>query len=101
MSKQILIEFLDFLKFKVENDLLTMEDVESISKMIESGMPISGTIEDFSNFYGQPRSNVRSLISRRMVEKPVRKVYYPFNALLRIVPNSWLVKRNVKTYHEE
>ena len=92
MSKQILLEFLDFLKYKVENDLLTMEDVEAIKRAFESSVTIRGTIDDFANFYGQSQKNVTMVIHRRMVEKPIRRVYYPFCAFRKIVPNSWHIR---------
>lgn len=33
-SKQLLLEFLDFFRYKIENDLLTMGEVESLAKAI-------------------------------------------------------------------
>lgn len=89
MSKQILLEFLDFLKYKIENDLLTMEEVESISKTIESSLVVRGTIDDLARFFGKSNGNIRSLICRRMIDKPVRRVYYSFNSFRKIVPNTW------------
>lgn len=32
VAKKLVLEFLDFLKYKVENDLLTMDDIDSIAK---------------------------------------------------------------------
>lgn len=33
-SKQLLLESLDFFRYKIENDLLTMGEVESLAKAI-------------------------------------------------------------------
>lgn len=87
--KSTLSEFLSFLKYKVDNDLLTMEEVESLAHTIEEGLTVRGTTDDLANFYGQPKTNISSLISRKMVKKPVRRVYYSFKAFRKIVPEKW------------
>lgn len=87
--KKIVSEFLGFLKYKVDNDLLTMEEVESIARAMESGIEVMGTAEDFSRFYGQPRTNISSVINRRMLAKPKRRVFYPFRAFQKIIPKTW------------
>ena len=87
--KRLLLEFVDFIKFKIENDLLTMDDVESVSRAVKENLPILGTADDFARFYNQSRTNVSSVINRRMIDKPLRRVYYKFNLFQRIVPDSW------------
>ncbi len=89
VGKKILSEFLGFIRYKVDNDLLTMEEVESMAKAIEDNLTILGTAEDFARFYGQSHTNISSVINRRMFEKPVRKVYYRFNSFRRIIPEKW------------
>ena len=93
VAKKILLEFLDFLSFKVKNDLLTCEDLESISKSFAKGLDLQGTAEDFARFYGKPKTNVTSVINRRMVKKPIRRVYYSFSAFRKIIPTSWKVHK--------
>lgn len=89
VAKKIVLEFLDFLKYKVENDLLTMEDINSIAEVIKEDLKIVATIEDLAAFYCQPSGNVWTLINRRMIQKPQRRVYYSFNAFQKIVPEKW------------
>ncbi len=89
MNKKILLEFLDFLHYKVENDLLTMEEIDSIVKLLDANLTLLGTIDDLASFYGQTPGNVRSVICRRMIEKPKRRVYYSFKAFRKIVPEKW------------
>lgn len=90
LGKKLLLEFLSFLKYKVDNDLLTMEEVDSIVKTIDDNIRVLGTADDFATFYGQSKTNVSSVINRRMLEKPKRRVFYDFNAFRKIVPNKWL-----------
>lgn len=89
VSKKLVIEFLDFLKYKVENDLLTMDDIDSIVRAIKQDLKIVATIDNLATFYGQPNVYVRALINRRMIQKPQRRVYYSFNAFSKIVPEKW------------
>lgn len=89
VAKKLVIEFLDFLKYKVENDLISMDDIDSIARAIKQDLKIVATIDDLAAFYGQPNGNVRSLINRRMIQKPQRRVYYSFNAFSKIVPEKW------------
>ena len=89
VAKKLVIEFLDFLKYKVENDLLSIDDIDSIDRAIKQDLKIVATIDDLAAFYGQSNGNVRSLISRRMIQKPQRRVYYSFNAFSKIVPEKW------------
>ena len=87
--KQLLLEFLDFFRYKIENDLLTMGEVESLVKAISERVILLGTIDDFAQFYEQSHTNVSSVIKRRMIPKPVRRVFYPFIAFSKIVPQKW------------
>lgn len=67
--KKIVLEFLAFLRYKVKNDLLTMEEIESLSRMFEDSLTVLGTSDDLARFYDQPRSNVANVISRRLLDK--------------------------------
>ena len=87
--KDIVLEFLSFLHFKVNNDLLTMEEIESMARVMEENLTVVGTAEDLSRFYNQPRTNISSVLHRKVLAKPVRKVYYSFNAFRKVVPSKW------------
>lgn len=86
-AKMLLLDFVDYFRYKVENDLLTMEEFEAIFKMIAKELPLVGTTDDFARFYGRPKTNVSSVINRRMIKKPVRRVFYSFNEFQKIVPD--------------
>ena len=89
VSKRLLLEFIDYLRYKVENDLLTVDEISGAAKSAMENLNLVGTTEDFARFFGQPKTNVSSVINRRMICKPVRRVFYSFNAFLKIVPESW------------
>ena len=73
----------------VENALLSMKEINSLSHVICDNLSVSGTIKDLSVFYGRSRGNVRSIIHRRMMQKLKHRVYYSFNAFQKIVPEKW------------
>lgn len=92
--KDILIEILDYYRNKVNNDLCTMEEINSVTKVLEENMTISGTIGDFAEFYGKSKDAVNSVIKNRLTQKPKRNVVlYPFHAFSKIIPASWRTKR--------
>jgi hypothetical protein len=88
-AKEIILEFLDYIKYKIENDSLTMEEADSIAKTIQSGLPLSGTADDFARFYGKTKTNVTTVIDRKMLSKPRRTLLHSFNEFRRAVPSSW------------
>ena len=91
--KTYLLEILDYYRYKLDNNLCTMEEINSLAKTIEENMEIHGTISDFAQFYEQPESSVRATISRKLLAKPKRKVFYPFHTFARIVPDKWHKKK--------
>lgn len=87
--KKIILEVLDFIRYKVENDRLTMSDAESIARTISSNLELEGTIEDLASFYKVQESRVRNTINRKMIQKPKRRVYYRFLSFMKIAPEKW------------
>lgn len=88
-AKQILSEMLAYYKYKVDNDLCTMAEIESAQKALSENMEIYGTIDDLAKFYDTSPGNVRATISRKLIAKPIRRVFYPFHKFLKIVPAKW------------
>ena len=91
-AKQILSEMLAYYKYKVDNDLCTLAEIESAQKALAENLEIYGTIEDLARFYETSPGNVRATISRKLIAKPIRRVFYPFHKFLKIVPTKWRKK---------
>lgn len=87
--KKILIEILDFYRYKLDNDKCTAEDMKTVFNALDNGVVCETTIKDLADFYGQSESNVRNVLSRNIVEKPKRKVAYNFISACRILPQKW------------
>ena len=66
-GKKFLSDFLGFLKYKVDNDLLTIDEVEQIVNVISRDIEIGGTSEDFAKYYHQSPVNVRCVIHRKYI----------------------------------
>ena len=94
-GKEVLSEILAYYKYKVDNGLCTMEEMESAKKALEENMEIHGTIEDIAKFYDQTPGNVRVAINRKMIAKPKRKVLYPFHEFVKIVSDKWRKKNKL------
>ena len=94
VGKRLLLEFLDFLRYKVDNDLMTMEEIESASRMLQENMKAYGTIKDFAGFYNTSESHIRATIARKLLAKPKRVVLYPFHKFMEIVPKNLREKSN-------
>ena len=89
LVKRILSDFLGYLRYKVDNDKLTLEEEQAFVKLIEDNLPISGTSDDFARYYKQSPVNVRSVINRKMVDKPRRMVMFSFLKFSKIIPDKW------------
>ena len=90
--KRIILNILDYLRYQVENDKCTSEELKSILEMVSESMEISATIKDMAEFYGQSESNVSNVISRRPIpksQKPKRRVYYNLAFFSKLIPKSW------------
>ena len=89
-SKNYLSEILAYYKYKVDNNLCTMDEMNSTIKAIESNMDIYGTADDFANFYGKSKDAVNGIIKRNVIEKPRRNiVLHSFKAFIKRIPQSW------------
>ena len=95
--KHTLLNILDFLRYKVDNDQCTAEELRKLSDIATKELNTSATIDELSDFYGQSRSNVSNIISRRPIpkdKKPKRRIYYNFAWFNTIIPDSWKQKRS-------
>lgn len=94
--KEIILGIIDFIRFQVENDRLTLGELASIYKIIAKELYIDATISDIADFYGVSEFNVRNVANRYMFEKPKRKVNYNFVAFRKYIPSTWEKKENRK-----
>lgn len=92
LAKQTLSEILGYYKYKVDNNLCTMAEIDSVSKVLKENMDVYGSIKDLADFYGVTENNIRVTINHKLFAKPIRKVMYPFHKFMEIVPDRWRKK---------
>ena len=91
-TKKVLLEIIDFLKYKILNDQCTAEEIRKFADVAIEQLDTLATTEDIANFYGQPLYNVHNILNRRPIpkdKKPKRKVYFSFNLFATMKPKSW------------
>ena len=91
-AKQYLHELLDYTSYRLDHGC-TNSEADSLARVLEQALDLEGGIKDFADYFGVSESNVRTVISRKLIDKPKRRVYYPFQAFLKVVPPSWIRKR--------
>lgn len=89
MIKELLLEILDYYRYKILNDGCTQAEMKSLYKVLSENVTSQATIKDIADFYGQSESNVRNVICRNFVEPPQRRVHYNFHSFIKFVPKSW------------
>lgn len=89
ISKKILLNAIDFLRYKVAHDKLSVGEAEALMRFFCEGLDLQGTADEFARFYGKSKNNVKVVICRKMSDTPIRKVLYPFSKFCRLVPESW------------
>ena len=81
---------LSYYQERVDSELCTMEEIESAKRLLEENMTVYGTIDEFSKHYNQSHDAVKSVIKRRMIDKPKRNiVMYPFHKFQKLIPDKW------------
>lgn len=88
--KRVLLEILDYLRYQVDNDRCTLEEMRSLANTITENVDIECTSQDLAERYKQSSSNVRNVLSRNFMPKPKRKVYYSFSKFIKYIPQRWL-----------
>lgn len=89
LCKRLLVDFLKFLANKIENDELTLEEMMALMRFFEQSIPLLATVGDLARYYGQSEVSVRSVIHRKLLGKPKRRVMYDFREFARVVPGKW------------
>lgn len=88
----ILSEFLDFLKYKIDNGKLTLAEMRGLMNMFRQNVTLTGTAEEIAGYYKKSIQDVRNVVHRKMFSRPARKVHYNFEEFCKIAPEKWKEK---------
>ena len=89
IMQQTLLEFIDYLRFKVENRKFTLTELENIHNFFLNTFDVHATIEELANYYNKDKARIRTEIARKVLSKPIRRVYYKFSDINDVIPKSW------------
>lgn len=85
-----LVRLLDFYKEQIKSGKCTMSAMLSMYRILMENLDVEGTISDFAQFYGVSEESIRHVLSRYMVDKPKRRVFYKFHPFSKLVPRKWV-----------
>ena len=77
------------MEYKARSGAMSADDMRSILTSLEAGGGIRATVSDLAAFYNRSEADVRNVIHRNLMPKPIRRVTYDFGAFRRVVPASW------------
>ena len=91
-TKKLLLEIIDFLKYKVVTDQCTPEELRKFADVTTQQLDTMASTEEIAKYYGQKLSNVHNVLNRRPIpkdKKPKKKIYFSFNLFATLKPKSW------------
>lgn len=93
--KKVLLAALDFFRAQVENDACSLDEMRSMLEVIVRDIRVMASAEELSDFFGQSASNVRNVLSRRIIPAHSRErvMRYDMRHVLRIIPERWMQHR--------
>ena len=94
--REVLCDCLGIIEKKIKDGTVTVGDIRTMVETLSSGVGVDASIREIAGYYGQSEVNVRSLIKRKIIGKPKRRVYYDFTEICSKVPQSWHVKLSHK-----
>jgi hypothetical protein len=91
-TKKILLEIIDFLRYKVATDQCTPEELRKFADVATNELDTMASTEEIADYYGQKLNNVHNVLKRRPIpkdKKPKKKIYFSFNLFATLKPKSW------------
>lgn len=92
-AKQYLKEIFQFGIYKLDNNLCTPEEIDSLADAVKDNLDLQATISDLAKFFDVPELNVRVAINQKLLSKPRRRVLYRFQDFIKVAPEKWHAKR--------
>ena len=94
--REVVGDCFGFIGHKIKDGTVTVDDVRSMFETVISSTGAKASIKEIASYYNKSEVNVRSVIKRRVLGKPRRRVYYDFSEVCRKVPASWRATANDK-----
>lgn len=95
--KQIVLDILDYLRYQVENDKCTAEELRDITETFVERVGVDAMAEDAAKFYGVSENSIRQLPNYTPVPKPKRHSYFNLTKIAIFKPSKWSKKKQYET----
>ena len=93
-KEKFIIEVFDLLEEKIKNGGCTKQQTDVLYDAALNILDVYATSNELADHYGKSVEAVHGVIKRRMLEKPKKNItLYSFRAFRKIVPSSWLRKK--------
>ena len=92
-AKETLKEIFQFAIYKLDNNLCTPSEIESWVEAAENNLNMEASIPELARFFNVSEQLIRTTINRKLIAKPRRRVVYPFQSFLKVVPEKWRKKQ--------
>lgn len=95
--REAVADMFGMLEYKVRNGDVSFDDLRSLVALFEIHGGIKATATDLANYYHQSEDNVRHILHRTYMPKPIRRVYYDMFSFAKNVPLKWRNKDSIST----
>lgn len=95
--RDALADMFGLLEYKTRHGAMCADDVRAILTALEAGGGVRATVGDLAGYYHKSEADVRNVIHRNLMPKPVRRVTYDFGAFRKVAPASWKVSQHPRT----
>ena len=89
--RDALADMFGLLEYKTRHGAMCADDVRAILTALEAGGGVRATVGDLAGYYHRSEADVRNVIHRNLMPKPVRRVTYDFGAFRKVAPASWKI----------
>ena len=89
VMREALADMFGMLEYKIRNGEMSYDDINIILSILEVNGGVKATASDLAGFYHQSEDNIRHVLHRNYMPKPVRKVYYDMLSFAKNVPPKW------------
>lgn len=91
--RDALADMFGLLEYKTRHGAMCADDVRAILTALEAGGGVRATVGDLAGYYHKSEADVRNVIHRNLMPKPIRRVTYDFWAFRKVVPASWKISQ--------
>lgn len=90
IAQEVVLGVIRKWEYDIIHNKCTPAQIKSVYNALVNNLEMDASLDEMAEHFGQSKSNVSNIISRRFIGKPKRKVLYPLHKIIKIVPRNWL-----------